>query len=168
MSAFTVQKDHIDLLVTAGHAVTAGKFAPEHLAAIADKAGKMLWDENFASVNYRYSESESTPEYEWAPVLEVMDPRPIHWVQVWKAAECYAYQSCEHPQWSDSVAAAYLAALTAHAVSELKKAGWPVPYRAAYKQEIPAGSDVAKWEWSRENGFSELEEFSARFKKAQS
>jgi hypothetical protein len=165
MSAFVVSVDEIDLLVTAGHAVTAGKFSAADLAAIADKAGAMLLTANVESVNFRYSESEPVPAYAWTPVLEMMDPAPLHWVQVWKSASCFDYQACESPDYKDSTAARYVEALQAHALATLRAAGWPVTYRAAYKEELPAGDDVAEWSWSREDGFSKLEERAAQLAK---
>lgn len=93
MSAFTVGAPHIDTIVNAmrqfaGVPVPAG--APRGI-------GQMLWDENYASVNHRYSESEPTPDY--SPTLT---DAPLSPIAVLKALDCYEYQSCEHPGWKTS------------------------------------------------------------------
>lgn len=58
MSAFIVCKEHIDLLIRAAlhYARESNLVAPtDH--SVADR-GRMLWNENFKSVVYRYPDSE--------------------------------------------------------------------------------------------------------------
>lgn len=102
MSAFTVGAPHIDTIVNAmrqfaGVPVPAG--APHGI-------GQMLWNENYASVNYWYSEGEPTPDYSPTLIDEPLSP-----IAVLKALDCYEYQSCEHPGWKTSDARALINAI---------------------------------------------------------
>lgn len=93
MSAFTVDTAHIDTIVNAMR-----QYAGVPVPTGAERnIGQMLWDENFASVNYRYRENESAPVY--APTLT---DEPLSPIAVLKALDCYEYQSCEHPGWEES------------------------------------------------------------------
>ena len=161
MSAFTVNKDHIDLLVSfalnLGGALSG---PPEGLAQAADSMGADWWGEYFASVNFRYSESEETPEYSWVPVAEVVGI-PVRelstdvLLQAYQAARCFEYQSCEHPGWEDSrarqgmrliegaIEAIFAERGIRKYVSRLGDERYPIPDRIA-------------WEWSREVGFGQV------------
>lgn len=92
MSAWIVTKAHIDALV---HAL--GK--REMLEATLDETGQMLWHENHLSVNYRYNEQTPTPTYVYAAP-------PVAWTpsQLDKIVRCWNYQTCEHPEYEDSIA----------------------------------------------------------------
>jgi hypothetical protein len=93
MSAFTVGAPHIDTIVNAMR-----QYAGMPVPAGADRGiGQMLWNENYASVNHRYSESEEAPVY--TPTLT---NEPLSPIAVLKALDCYEYQSCEHPGWKAS------------------------------------------------------------------
>jgi hypothetical protein len=81
VSAWVVDKAHIDVLVTALHPA-------DQLHG--DALGQRLWAENYKSVNYRYDTKTRTPEYRWTK-------RQVPAVWVLAAAHCYDYQSCEHP-----------------------------------------------------------------------
>ena len=54
MRAFPVNRDTIDLLVTAAYISTPAyrSSTPRELAENADRMGQSLWDENYASVSY--------------------------------------------------------------------------------------------------------------------
>ena len=104
----------------------------------ATEVGQMLWDENIASVAYRYSDSiaeglpgpvdepgytyfheDLTVGYRWDPA------------QVLKAADCFEYQSCEHPGWWSSSAKAFIDVLRKLAwtkVAGYDKAEWGHPH----------------------------------------
>lgn len=143
MSAWIVDKAHIDYLVSAGfiggvanplewfdaepgpEAFREGEpWGPgwrEHLEEhgrkltreTAGRVGAMLWAENVASVNHRYAETELEDPYLFARVM----------VEGWaalKALECYEYQSCEHPGWRTSEARAFCDALRARLIDHLE------------------------------------------------
>jgi hypothetical protein len=91
MSAFILEKQHIDYMVSA--AVTYGTIAEQDAVLV----GQMLWTENHISVNFRYDEETPFPEYTCTPLNAPLDP-----VWVLAACRCYAYQTCEHDEWGDS------------------------------------------------------------------
>ncbi len=89
MSAWIVSKAHIDALVTA---LVAAKLVKP---ALVNSTGAMLWAENYKSVNARYGERDSAPEYTYAS-------RPTNAGELYQAIHCYKYQSCEHRDWDGS------------------------------------------------------------------
>jgi len=91
MSAFIVNKKHIDYIVTVLYNDNP-LFTKEFL----NKTGQTLVDENFKSVNYRYNESNQPYKYIFEQV------RNINPIQVLKAINCLDYQSCEHNTWKRS------------------------------------------------------------------
>lgn len=122
MSAYVVDLNHIAYLVQA-----AGLPSIE----AEQQAGQMLWDENVKSVRYRYP--KHTVDREVYPVdtprFPGFDP-----VQVIKACECYAYQSCEPPEWEESDAYAFVEGLKRDVCDRLPgydKAAWGAPKREA-------------------------------------
>lgn len=100
MSAWVVEKGHIDVLVNG--LVQHGLVEPRDMQA----TGQMLWKENYRSVNYRYCERKRTPAYTPAVTEASIDPRHLL-----KAVECYEYQSCEHLGWETSPAKSLMATL---------------------------------------------------------
>lgn len=139
MSAFIVDSDHIDLMVSAaldlpGVYTLRWQFPDdptitrEMNEGLSGWVGSMLLAENARSVNHRYSEDELEPVYEFSRV-----PRSQYdAVTVLKAVSCYEYQSCEHEGWQGSDAQRFCDALRHAAIAKL-----------------PGYSD-APWEWSRE------------------
>jgi hypothetical protein len=131
MSVWIVSSAHIDVLVLAG--VQFGLLdrpGPEVLTEL----GADLWAENHRSANHRSDLQEQPPPY-CAPVAEVLlDP-----VAVVKAVDCYTYQSCEHPKWTDSRAAAYCTRLRSAAMT-----GLPIEHTTG-GTPYPAGWDQAPW-----------------------
>lgn len=97
MSAWTVSKAHIDAMVNSAAQLGVISTADEALTA-----GRMLWRENYRSVNYRYSEDESPPPYSVATTEASFDPAAIVHV-----LECYGYQTCESPDWNATEAYAW-------------------------------------------------------------
>lgn len=68
--------------------------------------GQEIVNENFASVNYRYSESDEPHRYQFRPHRAVRNSNnrlPVI-VQALKAISNIDYQSCEHPGWRKSMA----------------------------------------------------------------
>lgn len=131
MSAWIVSKKHIDYMVTAmvahGLSTRAG----------ADDLGRLLWKENLKSVAYRYPDDGDGDRpgpndfrdgdvdayvYEETPLLKGG--------ALAKTLACYAYQSCEHPEWEDSLAASL--------VKQLRKQLGNVPYD---------DDDATPWGW---------------------
>ena len=135
MSAYMVDREHIDFLVHACLAPMVLKHysafcwwhngkrrelscgaTREELAAV----GQMLWDENARSVRFRYPDcsDDDLP----GPIGESMvyEPSPAQFwsmppleflVAVFKACDCYNYQACETPDWEQSEAFAFIQAL---------------------------------------------------------
>lgn len=127
MSAYVVNTDHIDLLVSAmldtQHTFTAynvdsagevlGRFAVDHTTA--DEAGRMLYQTNVDSVQYRYPadtfdelpgliDKPAVEDYRFRRVLVFGADLPA--VAILQAIDGYEYQSCEHPGWHLSMAKA--------------------------------------------------------------
>ena len=115
MSAFVVDRNHIRYLLAAALAMAHRDFRwwydgnwKELTDHNASEIGQMLWDECRTSVAYRYGESQDLP----GPINESFVYRHVRiggaWrpviVEVFKAIDCYEYQSCEHPGWAASSA----------------------------------------------------------------
>lgn len=142
MSAFVVNKSHINALIHAGMAVQYPPMSWYHEGQryilndeTADQVGQMLLDECVHSVSYRY-EGEGIASLpgpcnaEWLIPFEYhfTDKRPTP-LQTLKLISCYEYQSCEHPEWKASQAKAFCAALRDSTISRLP------------------GYGDASWEW---------------------
>jgi hypothetical protein len=74
----------------------------------ADLVKGILRYANLASVNYRYKEfsTEATRPYSGADITPYLGGVVIPWGHVLGALRCFEYQSCEHPEWSESLAKA--------------------------------------------------------------
>lgn len=123
MSAFIVDKHHIDHIVT-----TANRWEMRE-ANTPDELGRTLWTENVKSVAYRYSEPTDmteAAEYRWPVFGRVLKP-----VEALKAINCLEYQSCEHPAWQTSEARRFCESFKAEAIGRLD------------------GYSEAPWEWSK-------------------
>lgn len=130
MSAFIVSQDHIRYLITAAYDYTRGGYISFHHQGERleytepNELGRMLWDENAASVNYRYDETYAPDGY-----LHRRSPVPITSVQVLKAIACYRYQSCEHDAWDTSAAKSFTTWLTHEAHQHMPgydEAAWEI------------------------------------------
>ena len=149
MSAFVVDRDVISYLVSAAQSrrvLGAGSALSWHAKGVrhtldfmdregAAGVGQMLWSENIASVMHRYPD-DSRGELP-GPIGEdfvysehLRYTRPIDPVQVLKACHCFCYQSCEHEDWEESSAHAFVLALIHRACSALpgyEEAEWGAP-----------------------------------------
>lgn len=115
----------------------------------ADAVGHMLLAENFNSVNHRYAE-EGEPE----TFFEYIEPRVtadgFAPAQVLKAIHCLEYQSCEHPEWEQSEAHAFLKALEARIIRTIpgyEAAAWgppPTPEEEERRARAIANEAVAR------------------------
>lgn len=159
MSAFVVHKDLIDLIVTASLVIATplGKIdhgpIPEEITSVADKMGQILTDANYASVNHLYNENTTPEVYSWIPVLEVVDDNESTgiWMQIHQACQCFAYQSCETPDWETSGAHQYIETIQQYAAETLRThpksrayAGAPLEWN---------GIEKCSWGWTRSDGF---------------
>lgn len=153
MSAFTLGSDHIDLLITAAMRIPGFKPQYTDIPKTADLLGQDLLRENFASVNYRYSEEEPVPEYHWTPVELPEELEARHFLQILQASYCYGYQTCEHPVWQDSRAFWVCQAIEAWAEKELQTRRWPKDAGNPRDGLEYRGIHRMAWEWDREKGF---------------
>lgn len=158
MSAFTLGSDHIDLLITVAMRIPGFNGQYINIPKTADLLGQDLLNENFASVNYRYSEEEPVPEYHWTPVAEVQAEHLSGHVlmQILNAAHCYDYQTCEHPAWSDSRAFWVSQAIQAWVETRLTELKWPKTQPDHDRTRPPAFYPpmYVAWEWDRSKGFA--------------
>lgn len=122
MSAWIVEKAHIDALVHAG--ILYGIEMRGHGVVKKENAtdvGRDLWIENIRSVAYRYPR-ESFADLP-GPGLKPDGYRfeeiePMSAVALFKAAECYSYQSCETKDYDDTPSGVYIESLIAAIASE--------------------------------------------------
>lgn len=146
MSAFVLDKAHIDFLVTAGLRLDSMRALTleirvegtptaclELSESTATAFGKLLWTENHRSVSARYPDATGAdardmrgPEsyrFEWASLTR------NDAVRVLKAIDCYEYQSCEHDGWETSLAKEFCDALRSRAIRNLpgyEEAEWGI------------------------------------------
>jgi hypothetical protein len=118
VSAYLVGNDHLDLMVSAGfrgvghdatldvyHGDTWNRYnRHEH----ADIVKGIFHEANIDSVNYRYKEftTEATRPYNGADITPYLGGPVIPWGHVLGALRCFEYQSCETPEWGESLAKA--------------------------------------------------------------
>lgn len=130
MSAWVVDKAHINLMVNAGLSTVdpltwyhEGEHHKLEDSSI-DEVGQMLLDECIKSVGYRYQDSEVTDLPGRVDASYVIpfkhklayDTPPV---VVFKQIHCYEYQSCEHPEWETSEAHAFCRALESRLIRRL-------------------------------------------------
>jgi len=150
MSAFVVNKGHIDAMLRAGMAYNRGDhlrwFVPHETVSKrwrqlelgnADTVGQMLIDECVRSVGHCYDSTDLTDlpgpvnaywvlPYTFRRNLYVGAPTPV---ETLKLVRCYEYQSCEHGEWEKSEAKSFCDALTGSCINSLP------------------GYEDAPWEW---------------------
>lgn len=143
MSAWLVDREHIRFLVTAAmsrtlHSLpgthhswtwdvdraagtykradlhcTGGGHRSDGTEQDAHAVGQMLWDENAASIAYRYHSHDEEP------VVYGRHQRsrhPVTAAAIFNACDCYEYQSCEHPGWETSQAKVFVESLRSAAM----------------------------------------------------
>ena len=156
MSAYIVDKRHIDYLVAAALYYGEKRRGPLMFGKVpitkdnADFVGQRLWEENFKSVNHRYTENTLVEEY----VFQRWNTEKITPAQVVMSVHCYEYQSCEHEGWETSHAAEFcnrLIRVMARCLPETEKAEWgapkedkpePQPEAAPAEEESPFGEVI--------------------------
>lgn len=138
MSAWIVSKAHVDAMVTAALELGNGfgeplsiylPDGPRHVKVTADTAdeiGQMLVDECVASVSHRYPDDDVDAGELPGPVdTYYLRPytfertRTLTDAEIAKAVSCYAYQSCEHPEWEASAASRLCDAIQARLLARL-------------------------------------------------
>ena len=155
MSAFVVNKSHINAIIQAGLSVQYKPFTwyhedddgdLRHYELTSDNAGEigqMLLDECVHSVQYRYEDgtiadlpgrtnAEWLLPFEWKPLVKM--PTPLEAI---KLIKCLDYQSCEHPEWETSKAKAFCDGLIDSLITQLQ------------------GYDDAPWTWEDEDYYKE-------------
>jgi hypothetical protein len=103
MFAFVLSSTHIDVPVSAAIEFGLTKAFGEE----ADELGRMLRRENVRSVVHRYRLTDMPEEAAYEADIATYRFRRypgIRPVAAANAAHCYAYQSCEHPEWEGSQA----------------------------------------------------------------
>jgi len=103
MSAFIVNKKHIDYIMTAyqnsENQYSNNSDKPNYTNAQAEQDGQMLWNENFLSVNVRYNETDHAPVYKFERINE-----KINYLQALNFVHCLDYQACETNDYNESKA----------------------------------------------------------------
>lgn len=146
MSAFMVDKRHIDALVTlayrgpvdiAPHTWCGSDFWGRHPSqADFDAMGKVLIRANLDGIEYRYPDVIHNPEATPGPIDRYWE-RPYVYeegkrltiVQALKAIDCYEYQCDESPGWRCSRAAilcAHLRTYLIHCLPGYEQAKWEI------------------------------------------
>lgn len=159
MSAFVVDKVHIDVIVAGLRGGTRG--AGLNARAIdPDATGAELVAENVVSVACRYPDDD----VEAGELPGPADPyylRGYRWTdpgfrptaaEMYAAVRCLEYQSCEHPGWEGSAAAALCAGVRAEIEATVSAARRYA--RAAESSGRPASwpaYDAAPWEFTTES-----------------
>jgi len=111
MSAFIVNNEHIHALVTAAKQSRDFRFYyKENLYYVndlkeCDFIGQMLLNENYRSVNFRYSEEIKAPNYEFEYSIGFSP------IEIIKACHCFNYQSCETDDYYDSLSYKFIKTL---------------------------------------------------------
>jgi hypothetical protein len=178
MSAWIVDKTHIDMLVSAalqfgspsdrfrfwktnpdgsyaGWYTVVERQGPDGDHLTPDALGQLLADECVASVMYRYpddsadelpgNEVDATEHY-WQHYVYERPGVRLQAGDVYQLVTCYEYQSCEHPSWQHSSAAAFCNTLLREALSKMSS---PLPWGidaerlAKFKAENPDRVDNA-------------------------
>lgn len=112
MSAFLCSRPHfVSLAYWACKSSLRGRGAPSaELLAEVTRIARVLYAENVASVCYRYREDASRyespeelfPDSDPSMRSEVIFAAQMCRAKQLRAAQCYAYQSCERPEWMES------------------------------------------------------------------
>lgn len=98
----------------------------------ATRIAKMLAQENWESVSYRYQRESIYNPSEALTVTDsdINEARCKSPVEIIKSAQCLEYQSCEHPGWNESNAKKQIASIIDRAITWLsgyEDANWGAP-----------------------------------------
>lgn len=119
VSAFICSDTHINAIVrwACEHNISTWYSSPSRKFSVAgneQQTAELLFSENVKSVNYRYKESSDTTGIIYDPFAPDLLP-----IEVIKACDCLAYQSCEHPEWDDSLSCKLLKQIQRTAITGL-------------------------------------------------
>lgn len=78
-----------------------------------ERAGQILTDENYRSVNFRYDEEAQTRAYRYKRTYTFTP------VVILKLLACYEYQACEAPDYEQSTACKLVAVIRKEAIKRL-------------------------------------------------
>lgn len=139
MSAFIVNKEHIDALVSyMVNNMDSYWTGTERVLVTrnnAEEVGRILLDENVRSVNHRYRGECSTEEKSKAANYRFSySYRDVSAVQIIKAVHCLDYQCCEPDDWETTLAYKICQAILSTACHRLpgyEQAQWGIYPRAA-------------------------------------
>lgn len=155
MSAYQVNNDHLDLLVTAGFRGVGsdatldvfhnGEWVRFNKYEHADTVKEILYKANLDSVNYRYNEGDTgkAEPYSGAEIAQYIGGPVIPWGHILGALRCYEYQACETPEWGTSLA---------HGIIE------KIRFKVCQAITDEAGG---MWEWSRDDAQEIIEAIKA-------
>jgi len=107
MSAYVVDDDHIDFLVSFAIAARLSNEDPQTL-------GDRLLAQNTRSVNERYRANDVNPSYRFTQFTG-----PMTSVEVLKACDCYDYQACETDDYDQTEAHELIAKIRSEAIRRL-------------------------------------------------
>lgn len=117
MSAFVVSDKHISAMIQtvtmSGRASYYWNGERHDMRGQRQEIGQKLLDENYRSVNARYSDSDEPHQF----VMQRVDR--VSMVQLIKACHCYNYQACETNDWNETEAHAIVKGIEAYAVRRL-------------------------------------------------
>jgi len=119
MSAFICSDKHIGALVrwASEHKVTAYHGVPGRTYEVKGNEqdiGDILFQENVKSVNYRYQEDGSAESFFYPE-----DSLHLSAIEIYKLAQSLKYQSCEHPEWSTSLAKEIIRSIQREAINRM-------------------------------------------------
>lgn len=128
MSSYIVSNTHISAIVrwaasNKGSYWDSGASRRYEITDNKQKVCQILLDANYKSVNTRYSENNSAV-ITYNPKAKALRP-----VEVIKACDCLAYQSCDDDSWDTSIAKAIVDSIRDKAIDSLpgyEDAAWEI------------------------------------------
>lgn len=139
MSAFIVDDMHINAIVTYAIDHRLDYYSADaktRIAITSDNAeavGRILMDENVRSVCARYSEVADDEKSAGATYSFKRFPVPLTSIEIIKACDCLAYQSCETDNWEESLAWNIINAIkgsAVHGIGGYEAAPWEITDRS--------------------------------------
>lgn len=124
MSAYLCSEKHLSTLA---FELTWRNVAGRDVRTTERSVFQSLIETNLASLRARYSDVEE--EEELSRIYTYNPEKGLPPMQVYKLAECYAYQSCEHDGWEGSQEKLWMEALKDSIINNLpeyKNAKWSI------------------------------------------
>lgn len=140
MSAWVCSKLHVACLVKYATTDARRVYLPSELRTVEPEAiAGMLYAENVRSVNHRYPNHPPDEPLGFSWFRDILPAPDLTAVQAIKAAHCLEYQSCEHPEWHDSLARKVLRSICDTATGEIPgydAAPWGIDAAADLTPEV--------------------------------